>query len=385
VGKTKFPFNDRAEIMRQLSLLLLALFWTWFMFAFATFFGQDSGDGASTMQKMYFTILMSLPLWVGVFTANHRLGWACYLRRASAVTILVCGAIFLLLSILFLNGLSVSGALMPLMIVVILFWPEISQQPIHPTPEQQQQLDRVRRWNWLIAAAIAPIIIWWGLSKSHNPPPKSLLSDEEMILNFNEHRSELEQLVQGYRNDRRPKKSGTFYYAQSLEAQSLMKKASVSAPNVSGDWWFPNPYSARATKFHWKIDSHSADPKVRPLLHSPEDWKREMPELFKGVPPITDYIDLVHHTGVMTLDFGNPDSIVRIWHGMRISRYYYHYPYPPKIQDSHILQPYYTKNGEPLSRPSERVLESLDKIPSDWEKGECILRRINPNWFIAMC
>lgn len=361
--------------MRRLAILLLALLWMCLILGFHHKLSYEHATGyAQLCESAAWGALASLPLWAGFFTANRRSGWLRYLRWASAGILELEAALIMIFTWLKPVGL------LPLLGGLILLWPEISRQPLQPTPKQQRQLGNARRRNWLIAAMVIPIFIWWNWF--HNPLP----TDEEMIQNFNEHRMELEQLVRGYRNYRRPEGTGSFFYEQAEEVKALMRAAKVSYLGVGGGGWLPAPYSAQAAKFSWGISTRSADPKVRPLLDSPADWKREMPELFEGVPPLTDRMHISHHTGRMSLRYGNPRPINRyVLRYGGITKSYFHYPYPPKIQDAHILEPYFTINGDPYTQPGERVLDSLNDFPPDWKRAECVLRRIDPNWFIAMC
>lgn len=63
---------------------------------------------------------------------------------------------------------------------------------------------------------------------------------------------------------------------------------------------------------------------------------------------------------------------------------YAYFPLPaPKIENGHVIG-LIDKDGRKLS--SWRVLDQLDKDwPADWAHYECLLRRIEPQWFLFIC
>lgn len=265
--------------------------------------------------------------------------------------------------------------LIPLLGLSLILWPHAAKSA-EKTPINLRVLWRLPALALLIAGSL--FYLW-----HYNPLP----TDEEMIQNFHDHRSEFEQLAHEYRNYRQSLEPNAPSYTQSEHAKSLMKASKVCCLRMGGGRWLPDPYSARAAKFSWGLSSRSADPHIRPPLDGPDQWRQALPELFEGVPPITNLTHINHQTGIMRLDYGYPRAIDRFgWrYGAGISKAYFHYPQPPKVQDGRLLTPYYTITGKPITRPGERVLESLNDYPPNWKKGECVLRRIDPNWFLAFC
>lgn len=69
-------------------------------------------------------------------------------------------------------------------------------------------------------------------------------------------------------------------------------------------------------------------------------------------------------------------------HVNRLKGYAY-FPLPaPRVEQGRLLGPM-LKNGQQFSR---RVLEQLDgNWPADWASYECLLRRIEPQWFLFIC
>lgn len=63
---------------------------------------------------------------------------------------------------------------------------------------------------------------------------------------------------------------------------------------------------------------------------------------------------------------------------------YLYFPLPePRIEQGRLLGPISKKSGQ---RSSWRMLEQLDgNWPEDWSSGECLLRRIETQWFLFLC
>lgn len=63
---------------------------------------------------------------------------------------------------------------------------------------------------------------------------------------------------------------------------------------------------------------------------------------------------------------------------------YLYFPLPePNIEQGRLLGPIHFTSGQ---RRSWRVREQLDgDWPEDWASGECLLRRIEPQWFLFLC
>lgn len=63
---------------------------------------------------------------------------------------------------------------------------------------------------------------------------------------------------------------------------------------------------------------------------------------------------------------------------------YLYFPLPePRIEQGKLLGAMQFADGQ---RRPWRVLEQLDgDWPEDWASGECLLRRIEPQWFLILC
>lgn len=78
------------------------------------------------------------------------------------------------------------------------------------------------------------------------------------------------------------------------------------------------------------------------------------------------------------------DGAGKNWPKVNREKGYVYFPLPaPKIENGHVVG-LTGKDGRKYS--SWRVLDQLDKDwPADWRSGECLLRRIEPQWFLALC
>jgi hypothetical protein len=369
--------------MRRFFILLFALLWTWLASGTHSMLSYEHATGyAKVSESLFWGGVVSLPLWLGLLTADKRFGWMCYLRWFCAA-ILLSEAVYI-----FIVSWMKFLVFPPMIAAVMLVWPELNQQPISPTLEQQRQLRKSQQWNWFILAVVVPVFIWWGWL--HNPLP----SDEEMIGHFNQHRAEFEQLVQKYRNFR-PARTWPAppelisFEKSSEEVKRLLLQVQVYGLSHGGGKWMPEPYSEKAARFRWGLSTHTANVKDKPLYRTLEDWKREMPELFVGIPQITE-TDLPHidrYTSLVTVLPG-PSVAALDRFPLRyggITKRYCHFPQIPHVKDGYLLEPWQTLDKKPYTKPAERVFDSLDTYPPNWKRGECVLKRIDDHWFLSMC
>jgi hypothetical protein len=335
--------------MRRIVLLLLGLLWGSLAF-------HNGG-----VREFIFAFLVASPLVLGAFITGSRSVAAKYIRW-------LCFALLMVQSAYWIYGVWTIpfGLLTGFGAMVLVF----------PGSESAKKL------HWSVELIVVGLFVWWGWF--HNPLP----SDKEMIDHFNAHRAEFEQLVKGYRDFRQ---SSVFYEKSSPEVMALTSKLGVCCLHDFGDEWVPYPYSERAARFREGRISRSADPKIRPRLATPEDWQREMPELFEGVPPITDLSHLKRQIAYVVVKpgtIGNPDERYILRLGLTrggIYKAYWHFPQAPRIQDQRLAEPTQTRDGKPTIKLRERVFDSLDTFPFHWSDNECLLRSIAPQWFLAMC
>ncbi|GEM_PF-1032943 len=395
--------------MRRFLILLLALSWGTLAFGTLYSLGYDRGAGYPSMAEtlLRWALPAALPLLIGVFVANSQVGWHKYLRWL-CVALLVAQAAFL-----FICTWIKILVFPPLLGAWLLLWPEIKGN-VPPVPRRQRLQNIVL---WMVGLGV---FVWWHWF--HFPLP----GDAEMIKHFNAHRGEFEQLVQGYRNFRRYlptadegrqekqineqenklrqrkkltpdarlaiaeartqliKKFGPRpSYTLLPEVKALMENTGVynvhPASGASGIW-FPDHYSAKSIQVIKLYERGMSTAERIDIL------KREMPNLLEGVPPVRDLTDVGNLIEVIEIEMGTlkqPDWVHRWRYNSFLLKGYYHFPQVPRVENGHLLlYDFRTPNG---IGSGPRVLDSLDSYPPDWQPGECVLKRIDGHWFIALC
>lgn len=240
----------------------------------------------------------------------------------------------------------------------------------------------------LIGVLFVSISVWWIWF--HNPLP----SDAEMIERFNANRAGFEQLVQGYRNHRpsRTNPKETSYTDSASWVKPLMRKLEVysvvEATRASG-FWYPDPYSPKVLqtlKFLYRGRSVHQQATPEEIM---ETLRIEIPDLFKLTSEtLRDAWDVIRVVTVTHIFLGSEqqpyDRVTLPYFGNRIIKSYYFFPQAPRIENGHVLVPD-SSSHLPGFRSGQRVFDSLDGYPPKWEQGECVLRPIDAQWFIAMC
>lgn len=399
-------------IMRRLLLLLLALGWGVLVFGVMYGLGYDRGAGDPAIDDtLFWAIPAALPLLIGVFVTNTGTGWHRYIRWAS-VALLVAQALFVLV-FTWIKPL----VLAPLLGVCLLLWPKVNSPQLH--------------WRqWLLNATLPLVclgsLVWWQYF--HFPLP----SDAAMTAHFNDHRAEFEQLVKGYRDFRRylptaedyreekqindledklkrenkltpearraideARRQGLKKYGPSYEmlpdVKALMAKLEVYGIGGAGQGgeWYPDHYSAKTIQTvkrymgYWiPIKEQLTEPESIQLL------KKELPSLFEGTTFVRDVMDVAQLTKVVELQRGKPkqpEMLIRWRYSTFLRKSYYHFPQPPRVENGHVLIHSFHASGAVDLAPGLRVFDSLDSYPPDWQAGECVLKRIDEQWFIALC
>jgi hypothetical protein len=223
-----------------------------------------------------------------------------------------------------------------------------------------------------------------------------LASDETMISHFKEHRSEIEELVKRYREfepeTAEPgytwmsnKKSGEYeevpYKSHDLwerqgDTPELLKKASIDRIRLhskipalidSTTIWLPDPYSAKSAKLAEEMIKNSK--KINDLLSEKKPIEYQYGALVISLQPKAKY------------------KKNTFWfEGVHKDIYYI--PEVPLIKNGELVDPA-NADGEHILKRS--VVSSLRYIPSKWyfsnniDDFSCVLRQIEPQWFLRMC
>jgi hypothetical protein len=194
----------------------------------------------------------------------------------------------------------------------------------------------------LIAVALAVALLGAVASCAWN-----LISDKEMIDHFNAHKAEFEKLVESYLHFDHRKGD----WDKLPEVIELKRLTGVQRIIDHAGYWFENPYSIEAAKQLKEMDENKS-------------WGEHRDRKTASV----QMQDQRRH-----YDFDLRSAIN--W------KDYVYYPAAPEIENGRIKLP-----RELIDRKygkGDRVLESLDS--PRWEYGECVLRRIDPQWFLRRC
>lgn len=307
------------------------------------------------------TALAVLPLFVAlVVVSDEKTKWRDVIRRTYAILLVLQGIVFWV-------GF---GAILYCAVAIILLWPEI------------QAITGKRKTAVVLVPGLLAPFIWWNWF--HNPLPR----DQQLIDQFNAHRHEFEQLAQGYRNHR-----AQGFYDATAEALTLMRKAGVSrVVTASGQFgeWLPEPYSEHTLQIRKFLG-------VRPIERTStkeevlETYHEEFPQLFDKTPPVKHLYEFSRLVEPTKFYLG-PDPAVFSWgvsslcyFGTPLNKGFCYFPQPPRVENGHIVDASFSLRDNAYTRPGLRVFDSLDRFPPDWKRGECVVKRIDGNWFIFMC
>lgn len=230
-------------------------------------------------------------------------------------------------------------------------------KPMSGTSADRNSGNAVAKWKspqsiaaYLFVAALFVLGVWFFWFR--NPLP----SDEEMIAHFQAQRTQIEELVKRYREFQRPPDKDHDLWQAPAEVQAIKRTAGVYRVDYVAGLWLPDPYSVETAK-------------RKDALVLMKDEERGF--------------DLFPRYGTIQVGLAPHDRYIRntarysvIWKRLLF------YPETPKVEEGWLLHPSGAR-GEPGNR--YRVFDSLNDFPPDWKRGECVMRRIEPQWFIDMC
>ncbi|KAB2890087.1 MAG: hypothetical protein F9K32_10155 [Desulfobulbaceae bacterium] len=345
--------------MRRYLILILTVIWGCIVFL---------PGSALLAQALLRTSIAILPMLIALLLIGDRdVRWRRGLRRfygtAMPLFILVVKTGSLLSIPYVLTG-------------ILLVWPEI-------VAARRRTKFMAIGFVCLLLGVLAGINSWrWH----HMPLP----ADQELIGHFERNRPIFERLVQEYRNCRI---RGKFFYQTSPEVLEMMKKVGVDdIGQASGPFgsWYPKPYSRETLEVLKFIQIRS----VEDVLTGEEKMKvlkQRLPSLFEGVAPLKDMMDVAQVTTPVRFDLG-PDPSKPEW-GKITVRYpdsflkkgFCYYPQLPRLEDGHVVATGYSLKDKSYTRPGIRVFEFLDEYPPDLQRYECVVKPIDPQWFIYLC
>ena len=216
-------------------------------------------------------------------------------------------------------------------------------------------------------------------------PTNPLPSDEEMIANFKANRADFEEIVRRYREF--PgilyPSEGKFWYEYD-DTLELFRRAGIDDVDFHAlQVWLPDPYSVQSALEVSRIIKNRDErfPGFTLWQKYGALW------LSPATTPLIEHPRRTDHRKHWrsTLRYG------RIW------KTYYFFPEDPYIENSTLLWAaqktyngnpkgrFYEKEGVTIYHVTRRVLQSLNHYPENWDSRECVYRKMESHWFLAMC
>lgn len=233
-----------------------------------------------------------------------------------------------------------------------------------------------KHWHWLWLVFGAGAFFYWCIW-IWNPLP----SDEEMIESFLVHRADFEEAVRRYREYPVEHGKDPSLWLQDVGTPEVLKRAGISRiEQAYGIIWLPNPYALETAI------------KARELS---ERKRGRAPNWLRGYTALTIKPMPNFRLGQLTDERNRFYRTSLIW-GAYWKDYMY-FPESPRIDGDQLTWAYqivgkgllgsqfHEKEGVATIASKNRVLPSLNRMPSEWRRGECIYRRIDAQWFLSMC
>ena len=209
---------------------------------------------------------------------------------------------------------------------------------------------------YLVPTALLAFSIW--VLFFVNPLP----SDEEMIAHFQEHRQDIETLIQAYYNAPEPLPGQRrVQWDASQEIQAIKRRAGVDRINHTMGYWPPDPYSVEWAKKVDDIDAGTAE--GRHVLQQFEALQVDMLDRRYGQRPLRYPADFLIWKSLFYLPAVARTHEGKLW--------------PPVSSGPRVFGRY--------EDDADRLLPDLTNYPPDWKKGECVYRQLDTHWFIRMC
>lgn len=237
---------------------------------------------------------------------------------------------------------------------------------------------RLSDWYWFpfVAGALYYFLWIW------NPLP----SDEEMIENFQAHRADFVEAVRLYRDYPRPPDKDTSLWFKDGDTLEVYKRAGIEDIDARG-CWLPDPYSVETA-----IKDHDA---LLSGVSARQGWVHKCGAL-RIRPATTPRIDHPDRGDDQSRYYRNTLIFGVIW------KDYYFFPKTPRVENGELLGPlsivtgkfpgaelhgykFHEKEGVATVQDKDRVLLSLNRLPSHWKGFECVYRQIEPQWFLRLC
>lgn len=215
---------------------------------------------------------------------------------------------------------------------------------------------------WLVmevAASAGLFVAVWAATHTYffNPLPR----DEELIAHFKAHRNQFEFLVRTYYTAPEPRAGqDRVLWDEPPAIQQVKNELSVDWIGPHGGYWPKDPYTADAHERIIGVDQTKSEGRF--ATRQQESLK---------------VIVFVDRAEALSLRF--PGDAM-IW------KAFFHVPVQVRVSTGMIERPWEPREPRPnYGVWPMRVLDSLNGYPSGWEKGRCLYRQIEPQWFLMMC
>ncbi|MEN5181910.1 hypothetical protein ABE501_19300 [Comamonas testosteroni] len=213
--------------------------------------------------------------------------------------------------------------------------------------------------RWLRNLALIILLISLINLSGYSCSIRKLPSDQEMIDYFNLHKNDFNQLVKiygEYSSLGNPGRGSSNFLARPDVAGLMLKAGIGSVGGGVGGYWFDEPYSEESAR---KLDAVYESEKNTGNIGS--NYRR---------------------IAIAKMEDANKYTAVYFFSGGLNWKDYVYIPVDPEILQGRVRFPRRLTTGE---KPHLwwRVLDSLDS--PEWGRGECVLRKIEPKWFLRRC
>lgn len=212
---------------------------------------------------------------------------------------------------------------------------------------------------YVLPAALLAFSIWFLFFV--NPLP----SDEELIAHFQEHRQDLETLIQAYYSAPEPLPGQPrVQWDASPEIQAIKQRAGVARVNNTMGWWTPDPYSFEWAEKLLQIDAGTAE--GRYALRQFEALQVDILDSRYSQRPLRYPADYHIWKSLLYIPAVARTHESKLWPGVSWNKL------APQTQEEY-------------EKSADRLLPDLTNYPRNWKKGECVYRQLDIHWFIRMC
>ncbi len=243
-----------------------------------------------------------------------------------------------------------------LMMLIVIVWLLIIgflwKKVFRPKLVQGKNVKIICCWFLLHSPLTAFVLYFTGPFYYHifvNPLPP----DEKYIEIFQTHRADLERLIKAYYAE----PEGTLWDSPP-EIQKIKMRAGIHRI-INRGYWMPALYSVGSQRKLYQFDVKTREERFA---------KRQFEALQIEIADSHYLVPTPRYLSSTLID----KNLLYI-------------PTVPKTSNAKLWPPV-SSTPSPYSKYSGyRLLPSLTSYPANWERGECVYRQLEPQWFIKMC